>query len=346
MALPVFSITIKEIKNPKANMIEKDYVELHETGVLSEDLGNDRFLFHPFSFAGGVDGHIYIYDILQAKILELDENQKLVRTLGRLGTGPGEFSGTGNMHPVQLKRGTDGRLYANDLKARKIVVFGTNGKHIKDIPYMEIEVKKPIVDEANNIYFITADAKDIVRLENTGGTCDVAIGPMSDTTSYLYNIPPYLTNRKESKKLHRDTVLQMIQLESTPGSEQLAYYPSSSTLYVIKDGKLVRKTDLLPKTALAAHKRKLEDLQARYKDAYRHMFFNFIVDRDEKDIFYLQFGRDEEKGTNTLYKFNTAGKLLKVLYFKYDKSSPFTLFRLKHNGRFLAVRDDKVVFFK
>jgi hypothetical protein len=91
---------------------------------------------------------------------------------------------------------------------------------------------------------------------------------------------------------------------------------------------------------------KLGEVKGKSKDVYLPMFSNLLVDEDNDDVFFLQFGRNKTKGIHTLYQFNVNGELMKVLYVKHEKNSPFIRFKLKKNNRFYAIERDKLIMYK
>lgn len=59
----------------------------------------------------------------------------LLESFGRKGHGPGEFSGTERTYPVFINIGRDGKLYANDIRVRKVIVFNQIGEYVKEYKY-------------------------------------------------------------------------------------------------------------------------------------------------------------------------------------------------------------------
>lgn len=103
LSINMFSVDFEAIKNPKPNMVEKNYVALKKIKTLGVDLGNGEYLFQPFSLAADKDS-IYVYDLLQAKIFKFDLDLKFVKkSFGKVGTRPGEFGGTGKSYPVFIQ---------------------------------------------------------------------------------------------------------------------------------------------------------------------------------------------------------------------------------------------------
>lgn len=340
---------LKVIRDPKPNMSEGRYIPLEEVGTVDEDLGNDNFIFSPFSFTSDRQKNVYVYDDLQKKIFQLDKDFKLLKSFGNKGFGPGEFSGGSGRNPVRLNIGADGHLYANDFRARKVIVFSPDGRYMNEYHYERNsnKVKRPIVDREGNLYIYTLSENRVTGFINQEKSPLVTMGPLQDIFSFLYARPAFLDNPQNRRYKYDlvSTALEMPMADMTPASRVIFFFPNSSTLYVLDKGKVIHRSELWPKDALEYHKKNLPAVMKQSKDVVRNMFINLFAD-DESETFYLQLGRNEDKGINALYKFDLKGKLLSVFYIKYGPSSAFTLFRLRHNGGFLAIKDDKINKYK
>jgi hypothetical protein len=64
------------------------------------------------------DGHVFVSDHVQRRVLEFDGSGRLVRALGRNGDGPGEFRG-----PAAITTWGNDSLVVTDLSNRRISVF-------------------------------------------------------------------------------------------------------------------------------------------------------------------------------------------------------------------------------
>ena len=134
--------------DPKPNMTEK-YAPLKLMKVVGPEIAPDVFIYKPTSLTVDREGNLYIFDQAQHQIFKLDKNLKFIRTIGRDGQGPGEFSAGMGM----IKIGPDNKLYVNDTWAQKVTVFDTNGKYINDHPVQGMFWGKSTVDNNGNIYF-------------------------------------------------------------------------------------------------------------------------------------------------------------------------------------------------
>lgn len=335
--------TIKIIDKPVPNMVESRFIALQPYASLDEDLGNDLILFYPRSFTADKDGNIYTYDSLQAKVFKFDKELKLITVFGAKGRGPGEFSGTGKTRPVKLNIGPDGNLYANDIMARKVLVFSPQGRFIRSLVYgLNRTVKKPVLDNQGHLYLYTVNDHELIQLKTLDNSRILNIGTIEDTFQYLYYKPGLWEDTPRHKYFLYATVLEMLAMDRTGDGKILLYYPTDSTLIIIDNGKIIKRVKLWPRDALAFHKHHLPEVLKVDKAASKNMFYNLFIDSDTPNLFYLQMGRDDIKKKNLLYQFDTNGTLKNVFYVPYKSRDPFTLFRLKVNGRFLAFRDEKI----
>ncbi len=68
-------------------------------------------------------GNLYILDPGAFQVVVIDVQGQLVRTIGRVGEGPGEFG-----FPFELVVWRDGRFAVQDLRHDAIQVFGRDGE--------------------------------------------------------------------------------------------------------------------------------------------------------------------------------------------------------------------------
>jgi hypothetical protein len=111
----------------------------------------------------------------------------------------------------------------------------------------------------------------------------------------------------------------------------LVYLSNSSTVFVIKNGRIEKQFDVWLKGALERKKKSVERIQANKKiiNTSYPMIAGLIVDRDESGYFYLLLNHELDR----LYKFNVDGHLKEVLV-----SDTKTFFMIKRNGLFYALK--------
>jgi len=102
------------------------------TVVFEEDLsiepvdknGNIR-IYHPSHFAVNENDYIFICDSRDPSVKVFDLQGQLVRTIGRKGSGPGEFETVGRVYCLP-----DGRIMVLDIGLRRGSLFSNDGRFI------------------------------------------------------------------------------------------------------------------------------------------------------------------------------------------------------------------------
>lgn len=339
LSVPAFSEDIKPIKNPKPNMMESRYVQLKKIKTIDADLGNGEYLFKPLSLTADRDS-VYVYDILQARIFQFDTGFETVkRSFGGSGAGPGEFGGTGKTNPVFIQMGRDGKLYANVIMMRKVIVFDRSGKYLGEFKNTILDMHYPLVDHTGNLYILNVKDKR-VNIFNEKKIPLYSLKNQRDSFNYLFSTPGTFYLKMASKNLAGELFSAL-----TVDSTFLIYFPSSSTLYSLKDKKTTKMT-IRPEEALSCHKDKLAELLKEEKNNYKFMFSKLMVDEGNADVFFLQLGRNKKRGINALYQFNINGDLQKVLYVILKESESFTRFEVKARDMFYAIQGDGLIIYK
>lgn len=341
VCIPAVSEGFKAIKSPGPNLKETQYVQLQKIKTRDPDLGNGEYLFQPFSITVDNEG-VYVYDILQAKIFKFDANiETVIKSFGQKGPGgPGDFRGTGKNYPVFIQMGRDGKLYAHELQTRKIIIFNKNGRYLGEFNNTFINMKNPLVDSAGNLHFITVKNK-IISICNQKNFPMFTLDDQKDSFDYLFSTPSPMYLKVVSKNPAR-VLISALTIDST----FLLYFPSSSTIVLLRNNKIKKQITLWPQDALNSYQGKLKKLLNEEKDRFIWLFTRLFVDEDNGDMFYLQYGKNEDKGINALYQFNLNGNLEKVFYTKYKESESFTRILAKRNNIFYGIKGDKLIIYK
>lgn len=340
LASSAFPTRIGVIKNPKPNMVEKKYVQLEKIKIIEADISGDEYLFKPHSLTIDKNSNLYVYDNLQCKILKFDKDLKFIKSFGGEGEGPGEFSGTGKLHPVYIRMGRDGKLYAKDLRTRKINIYDPNGNFINQIKYLEEYYNPPVVNSNGDIHTFKFRNSNI-EVHNKAGKkfLSLTIEFVSRDLNYLFFKPPFISN---NPKYFPKILLTDFTLNST----LMIFFIPSSTMFIIKGNKIEKKMNLWPRDALYAYKTELSGILRKNKDVFKNLFLELFTDGDDENIFYLQFGRNQNREINALYQFDLHGRLLKVLYVKLKDTIGFTKFRAKKSECFYAIEDNQIKIYK
>ena len=338
----------KVIKKAVPTMEEKNFVKLKKVGEIADEVAKDVFLFLPFSMAMDDQNFLYVYDLMQAKILIFDSSFKYVSSLGGVGTGPGEFRTTGRINGVTLHFGLDGRLYANDSNAYKILVFDTKKrKHLKDIHY------DPRYYSAYFMSEVPVDSRGNLILQHFH---DNKLVVFNDKDKILYTLP-HKEQKKEilffdrkirphasgkiPPKFPFEYILDELVLKYTRQSTLLVYFPLSATLITVPaDGK-PRKIRIWVDRAITNFHEAWSDTKDEYASSI--LFENVFLDGDNPDFIYFA-----ASGTWTMthfYKVNLNGELATVMMAPAARKA-WPRFLLKKNNLFFAIVNEKIIIYK
>ena len=132
------------VKNPKKPIYNKDVFSLKEELSLGGAEGQDEYMFSQIrSIAVGEDERIYILDSKEAHIKVFDKDGKYLKTIGRLGQGPGE-----------LNRPSTISVNQNELmvhETRRLSFFSLNGEFLRNVSTKGVWALRAMIDSKGNI---------------------------------------------------------------------------------------------------------------------------------------------------------------------------------------------------
>ncbi len=338
ITFPVLLFSTGIIKNPVPNMIEKEYIELVKVREIGDDLGGNNYLFYPY----GMDNDksfIFVYDNLQAKIIKFDINLNFIKSFGRKGQGPGEFSGTGRGYGVFIKVGIDGKLYLNDYRNRKIYIYSKELKYIDTYKCpLSNTTKNPMIDNNKNFFHISFVKKNIKIIKN--GKMFFLIKNKYNFFDYLYTLPKNPDSWEDSFSYYYSLYSEIID------DSKILLFSKRSSKILLLNGNKINVINIWPRSALLSYKKKISHILKQGMDGYKPMFKKIFRSKSEKKSLYLHFGRDEKAKRNLLYKVSLDGRLLKVYFVKTKSGNSFTNFLLKIGDGFFAREEEKIVVYK
>lgn len=336
------------IKNPVPNLKEKNFIQLKKVGEIADEIAENVFLFYPVSMTMDNRHNLYVYDCMQAKILVFDSSFKYISSLGSgVGGGPGEFMGTGKGFLVDLHFGLDGKLYAHDSRAFKILVFDTEKlKYLRDVKYEPgfesgySSFFTPVVDRGGNLIMQKYQDDQLLIFNDKG--------------KILFSLP-----HKEKKReiLFRENKMAPppngfsapiysfyyapidLILNYTSRSELLVYFALSATLYVVPEKGKAHHFRIWPEMALEDFKKSIRDLDF----GYARLFDPVFKDGDNDEFLLLKGGGTET--TRRIYKINLKGELVAVMVAPIINNEP-PRFMLKKNNYFIARYSEKILIYK
>jgi hypothetical protein len=95
-----------------------------------KDEAGEIRIFRPGRFIVNVQGNVYIEDDSDMSIKVFDPQGRYLRTIGRKGSGPGEFGRIADMAVLP-----DGRLLVTDFETRRTSLFGPDGRFLSSFQW-------------------------------------------------------------------------------------------------------------------------------------------------------------------------------------------------------------------
>lgn len=128
--LAAVSVGAQEVINLPAEdrRLDADFEEVYLVGALDGPLWQQFGTIHDAAFDG--DGNLYLVDSYAMKVVVVDPQGGLARTIGRAGQGPGEFSS-----PRSLAVMPDGRVVVSDLMHRAFQLYASDGGFIRSVRF-------------------------------------------------------------------------------------------------------------------------------------------------------------------------------------------------------------------
>jgi len=123
---------VKTIRNPATPRYGEFAFNLVQDLVIGEEKDENRFFPRLIRFSVNDDGEMYISDVGNKRIQVFDRAGAFIRTLGRVGQGPGEYS-----YPGEIFFDEAGRPFVSS--GRGLIVYEKDGTYLKNIP-----VKAPL----------------------------------------------------------------------------------------------------------------------------------------------------------------------------------------------------------
>jgi len=169
------------VHNPKTPILLPDVpstIILKEDLIIGEETEKEDYWFSFLnSLAVDDSGNIYTLDPKEVKIRVFNAKGKLLRTFGRRGQGPGEFSGPGG-----IKVMPDGVLVVSDVLSRRFTYLTLNGKLLKTVSINKLPMGSVRIDSRGFIYQYKRGRGD--KTVNELIKCDPDLNPIKKFHSF------------------------------------------------------------------------------------------------------------------------------------------------------------------
>jgi len=140
------------IRNPRTPFVgpsgKAATVSLVEDLIIGNDTGREDYWFGFLnSLAVDASGRIYTLDPKDIRVRVFGPDGALIRTFGRKGQGPGEFSGPGG-----IVAAPDGTIVVSDVLNSRISYFTRKGAHLKDTLFGTYRIGGLVIDKHANLF--------------------------------------------------------------------------------------------------------------------------------------------------------------------------------------------------
>lgn len=328
---------IQVIESPKANLFEKTYQPLRVIGRISNDIDKKTIIGQASMVTADKHGYIYIYDRLQASIFVFDKNLQFIRQFGRRGKGPGEFGASQYSGDIRMNISGQGELYIHDQVNARVLVFNREGECLKEYAIPRGNSFIPWANERGDMYMHSTLGGVIDVYDKNMKLIDIILDKKEFLSFLFYKpLPVY------QKILVRPDDLSL-GYGLIDNKKLVVYIKNSSTVYLLEGSRLRDRFHVWPEKVLKNYKKDLYEILNDPEEGHASIAGNFFLDRDDKNFFYIEFGRNEGVKGDPLYQFNLEGELVRVLYVKAAGKDDYTRFRCKVNHIFYAIKDFEVV---
>jgi hypothetical protein len=139
------------VKNPKEPVYTEDVCILEEELTIGETEGREEYMLSRIIDVAVDDaGNIYAADMKENQIIVFDRNGCYVRTIGRPGQGPGEFS---RILDIQITPRNE--LMAYDRLAFKLTFFSLDGNYTRSLHLKGVQaLRKNIRENVEGNYYV------------------------------------------------------------------------------------------------------------------------------------------------------------------------------------------------
>jgi hypothetical protein len=134
------------VKNPKEPMYSEDVFSLEEELSIGEAEGREEYMFSTImSMAVDDAGRIYVLDRKEIHVKVFDRNGTYIRTIGKKGQGPGEFT-----LPSSVSITRQNELVVDDFRSR-LVFFSLEGEFKKNLQIAKSGLWRIDMDSEGNL---------------------------------------------------------------------------------------------------------------------------------------------------------------------------------------------------
>ena len=220
---------IRVIKNPNEPLYGEIIFELEEDLVIGKENDENSRFYKWLSLDVDQDGNIYVMDRGSFRIQKFDKEGRYMKTMGREGQGPGEFS-----QPNYITLDEGGNIYVKD--GTKAHIFDRDSQFMRSFPIPLSSNYFKITKEGNFL----GERKIIMPPDKLSE--DVVL--MNDKSTVLKEIASFPSIKMDSMFNRKDRfAIQVPELCFCPSIKDYAIYgfPSEYRLFVVDSSGEVKK---------------------------------------------------------------------------------------------------------
>ena len=194
---------VKVITNPDYPRDGVYQLDLEEDISIGVEEGDEKYMLNePQDIKVSEDGTIFIMDWGDTCIKVYDSKGGYLRTIGREGVGPGEFS-----LPAYMDFSSDGRIFLMDGRNQRVVVFDIQGNYLGGFRVIGFHSRMR-ADERNRLYFQRQTRGEEVKVLNSWQELDVEtfIKRTDENGEELFSFGPFLGEKDRIMKTATGTM--------------------------------------------------------------------------------------------------------------------------------------------
>ncbi len=143
--------------------------------TLGATAGTEMFV-RPAGVAVGPDGVVYVADTAACTVTAMTREGRVVRVIGRRGTGQGEFN-----FPTDLAVGRDGRLWVVDAINARLQAFDAEGRFLREFGRRgngtgDIDKPKGVALDSDGHVYVAEALHDVVQIFDQEGRLLLVVG--------------------------------------------------------------------------------------------------------------------------------------------------------------------------
>jgi len=194
---------VKVITNPEYPRDGVFQLDLEEDLSIGVEEGDEKYMLNEPQYVQVTDdGSIYVLDWGDTCIKAYDGKGQYLRTIGREGVGPGEFS-----TPVYMDISADGKIFLMDGRNQRVVVFSTDGNYLGSFRIMGFHSKMR-ADRLIRLYFQRQTFGEEVKVLNSWQDIDIdtVVNRIEENGEGLFSFGPFSGEKRRRMKTATGTM--------------------------------------------------------------------------------------------------------------------------------------------